>query len=117
MQHALGSKIDIRVHVGNWKPANSQAFPPIKAVLKTPFWSHERYQDVRDRLRKPAPEFKVLPGGDYGSCQLVGAGEKLSDEDTIEEDLGGGRTVEHMPAVCGLPFGWDCDMVLWGDPI
>ena len=84
IKHSLAARNDIRVAVGNWKWTVGNQFPPVKLIQKVQFWCHDRYADLRERLRRPAPILTVLPGGEFGSCQLVGASEQLAEDDDME---------------------------------
>ena len=82
---------DIRVslqHV-HWSWTEVDPFPPLEAVLQSPFWSDGKYADIREQLRRPAPSIEVTIGNDYitvdtaaesGSAVEAQLGIKLGQE-------------------------------------
>ena len=88
MAHTLAQRIDIRPQVGHWRWMESSPWPPLGLITKTTFWTSDAYSEIRTRLSRPAPTIQLLPGGQYGSCQLMGDDAQLAaveEEDPLGE--------------------------------
>ena len=107
LAHSLAQRIDIRPQVGHWRWTEASPWPPLALITRTTFWTSDAYAEVRGRLARPAPTIKLLPGGQYGSCQLVGDAQPLAepDDDMIQWEGApeGERSVATEHAVCLSP--------------
>ena len=118
MTTALLSRQDIHVNVGRWQWRPTDEWPPLNAVLATPFWKADAYAEVRGRLQRPAPEMRLETGGQFHTLQLRGGTASLAQGDPLhaaeeEGDVGMPPDVE-VCSLCGphvLLGGWVCGRV------
>jgi hypothetical protein len=115
---ALLSRQDIHVNVGRWQWRPTDEWPPLNAVLATPFWKADAYAEVRGRLQRPAPEMRLETGRQFHTLQLRGGTASLAQGDPLhaaeeEGDVGMPPDVE-VCSLCGphvLLGGWVCGRV------
>ena len=98
LEAMLINRNDIKVNVYQWKWSSQQPWPPLKAVLGTQLWSGPQYQEVRDRLLRPAPTVQLTTGGQFVTVDTRGSEPVPGDVHDSEEPP------EHDPetAVCFL---------------
>ena len=65
LEAMLRSKADIKVTVGNWRWSATAPWPPVECIKRCGLWSHPMYQDIRDRLLRPAPTVNLTVGGEF----------------------------------------------------
>jgi hypothetical protein len=65
LEATLQHKADVHVKVGTWRWSETSQWPPLGSVLRTPLWTSPWYEEVRNRLMRPAPEIKVTAGGTF----------------------------------------------------
>ena len=81
----LEDEEDIRVSLSHvhWSWSEANPFPPLEAVLATPFWSWDKYAEVREQLRRPTPVIEVTIGNDYITVDTAG-GECRAPEGAVQ---------------------------------
>ena len=83
----LLNRMDIKVTTGIWKWSASSPWPPLSSVLKCPLWQSPDYQDVRDRLKRPAPEVSVTTGGEFITIDIRSKPKPApGDSDTRDQE-------------------------------
>ena len=75
---------DIKVNVYQWRWSSQSPWPPLKSVLATQLWSNKLYQDVRDRLLRPAPSVQLITGGQFVTVDTRGS-EHASGPEAMDE--------------------------------
>ena len=65
LEAVLENKADVNVKVGTWKWSETSPWPPLHAVLSTPLWSDPKYDVLRQRLLRPAPNPSITVGGEF----------------------------------------------------
>ena len=83
MEAMLHNRNDIKVNVYQWRWSSQSPWPPLKSVLATQLWSNKLYQDVRDRLLRPAPSVQLITGGQFVTVDTRGGDVK--DRGDMEE--------------------------------
>ena len=113
----LSNRLDIKVITGTWRWSSTSPWPPISSVLKCPLWRLDEYQDIRERLKRPAPEVSITTGGEFITIDTrskpkapaadkdTGAGESGADEGTTEAALGDESQVRLSPRSGHTPMG------------
>ena len=57
--------LDVRVDIKHFSYSKDNQWPPLESVLDTAFWKADIYSELRDRLRRGAPETSVTIGGQF----------------------------------------------------
>ena len=83
LEAMLHNRNDIKVNVYQWRWSSQSPWPPLKSVLATQLWSNKLYQDVRDRLLRPAPSVQLITGGQFVTVDTRGGDVK--DRGDMEE--------------------------------
>ena len=118
MTTALLSRQDIHVNVGRWQWRPTDEWPPLNAVLATPFWKADAYAEVRGRLQRPAPEMRLETGRQFHTLQLRGGTASLAQGDPLhaaeeEGDVGMPPDVEVCSCVDRTSFWAGGCVAVW----
>ena len=72
LEAALVKRDDMKVPMSgvSWRWSEKEKFPPLAQVKKSPLWSADKYEQVRNRLRQPIPMPTVLLGGKFVTLDL-----------------------------------------------
>ena len=84
LEAMLHNRNDIKVNVYQWRWSSQSPWPPLKSVLATQLWSNKLYQDVRDRLLRPAPSVQLITGGQFVTVDTRGS-EHASGPEAMDE--------------------------------
>ena len=71
LSRSLRNRTDIRPLLYGWTWSEASPWPPVKAVLKTAFWSDPMYEQMRERLVRAAPEVAVEEGGEFQTLRTT----------------------------------------------
>ena len=66
----LHKNTDMHFPLGRWRPSVNQPMPPKDMVMKAPFWSHDRYKALQDRVKRPLPKPDVKWSGSFLSYNV-----------------------------------------------
>ena len=97
LQSMLLHDDDIRVslqHV-HWGWSEVDPFPPLEAVLQSPFWSDPKYADIREQLRRPAPCIEVTVGNDYITVDTAAESQAALDK-LLSSQVKPGQNAAHL---------------------
>ena len=78
---------DIKVTVGKWTWKTDAPWPPVEAVLGTPFWKSEAFAATRDKLKRPLPVLEFEVSGDFISLTFGKAGGSARQLGVTDEPL------------------------------
>ena len=78
----LKNSRDIQVKTGTWKWSEAKPFPPLEAVLKSPFWSDPEYENLRNRLKEGLLEPEVSATAEHVTVNMRGKKSKKSKTDS-----------------------------------
>ena len=74
----LKNSRNIQVKTGTWKWSEAKPFPPLEAVLKSPFWSDPEYENLRNRLKEGLLEPEVSATAEHVTVNMRGKKSKKS---------------------------------------
>lgn len=67
----LRQRSDIKPNLSGtgWVWTETEQYPPVARIEKTPFWQHQDYEPIRQRLQRAAPVVDVDEGGDFSTIR------------------------------------------------
>ena len=88
MTESLRDANDIKVPLGHWRWTADDPIPPVSQILKAPFWVSPEYEACRQRLLRPAADFKMTGGGEFKTIEPVKSGGLALSQAVVDPETG-----------------------------